>query len=382
LFEKNGRFLYLISCCNVRFQDQMNKKPLPYGIKPHEIGFLILLGAALYFSGPAFWRKPLALAVFSAALLAAIPVLIYRCREEWRQLPNRWFFFTLAVAWVVLFAFLGNATFNYLDSPSLYNWMFIIDTSPMVDEGHGLLIPFVVLALFWWRRKELLAQPPGLWWPALGLIVFALLLHILGYVSQQQRLSVIGFFLGLYGLTGLAWGRHWLKASFFPYFLFVFCIPVAEFADPLTMPLRLLVSRIVEIIAHLVLAPDLIREGTQLFDPQHTYAYEVAAACSGIRSLVALLALMTIYGFVNFKSSWKRAVMMLVALPLAVLGNVVRLCFTIVVAETFGQGAGKAVETDTGYITFAVAVGCAFLVSRWLEKTGADSTLDNKPVNA
>jgi exosortase/archaeosortase family protein len=135
------------------------------------------------------------------------------------------------------------------------------------------------------------------------------------------------------------------------------------------MPLRLLVSRIVEIIAHLGLAPDLIREGTQLYDAQHTFAYEVAAACSGIHSLVALLALTTIYGFVVFKAPWKRGVMMLVALPLAVLGNVVRLCFTIGVAETFGQAAGKAVETKFGFLTFGVAVTCAFLVARWLERT-------------
>jgi exosortase len=357
----------------------MNKKQLPYGLQPHEIGFLILAGAAFYFSGPAFWKKSWPIFVFSAALLAAVPVLIFRCREEWRQLPNRWFFFILAAAWLALFVFLGNTTFHYLDSPSLPAWMFNIFTSPLVDEGHGLLIPFVVLVLFWWKRKELLAQPPGLWRPALGLVVVALLLHILGYVSQQQRLSVIGFFLGLYGLTGLAWGRHWLKASFFPFFLFVFCIPVGEFAAPLTLPLRLLTARIVEIVAHLGLAPDLIREGTQLFDSQHTFAYEVAAACSGIRSLVALLALMTIYGFVNFKSPWKRAVMMLVAVPLAVLGNVVRLSFTIMVAETFGQNAGKAVETDAGYITFAVAVGCAFLVSRWLEKIAVEQTVEDKP---
>ena len=31
----------------------------------------------------------------------------------------------------------------------------------------ALLIPFVVLALFWWKRKELLAQPLGLWWPGI-----------------------------------------------------------------------------------------------------------------------------------------------------------------------------------------------------------------------
>ncbi len=113
--------------------------------------------------------------MFSARrCVAAVPVLIFRCREEWRQLPNRWFFFSLAAAWVALFVFLGNATFNYLDSPSLPAWMFNIYTSPLVDEGHGLLIPFVVLALFWWKRKELLAKPPGLWWPAIGLIGFAL----------------------------------------------------------------------------------------------------------------------------------------------------------------------------------------------------------------
>lgn len=349
---------------------------MPYGLRPHEIGFLVLLGAAFYFCRDEYWRTPVPIYFFSAAVVAAVVVLILRCQDEWRQLPNKWFWGLLTAAWVALFGFLGNPTFNDLASPSLPAWMFDIYTSPYLDEGHGLLIPFVVLALYYWKRKELVAKPAGLWWPALGIIGFALCLHLVGFKSQQQRLSVMAFFLGLYGLAGLAWGWHWLKAAFFPFFLLVFCIPVAEYAVPLTLPLRLLVSRIVEIIAHLGLAPDLIREGTQLFDAQHTFAYEVAAACSGIRSLVALLALTTIYGFVNFKLPWQRAVMMLIALPLAILGNVVRLCFTIAVAESFGQAAGKAVETDAGYLTFAVAIGCVFLISRWMErKSPAGGTL-------
>jgi len=358
----------------------MFKKPLLYGLFPHEIGYLILLGAAFYVSAPAIGAKPWQVMVYGAAVIAAIPVLIYRCWDEWQQLPNRAFFLTLTAAWVALFVFLGNATFNYLDPASLPVWMYGIYTSPDVDEDHGLLIPFVVLALYWWKRKELVAQPAKLWWPAIFIIAFALLLQVVGFAAQQQRLSVIAMFLGLYALTGLAWGRYWLKSSFFPIFLLAYCIPVAEYAAPLTMPLRLMTARIVEIIAHLGLAPDLIREGTQLFDSQHTFAYEVAAACSGIRSLVALTALMTIYGFMNFKSPWKRAVMMLAALPLAIFGNVVRLSFTIAVAETMGQNAGKAVETKAGFLTFAVAIGCAFLISRWLEKTGSDRTLPENTV--
>jgi exosortase len=183
---------------------------------------------------------------------------------------------------------------------------------------------------------------------------------------QQPRLSVIGFFAGVYGLTGLAWGWHWLKTSFFPFFLFMFCMPIGELQNGITLPLRLMVSWIVLKIAHLGLSPDLIRDGTQLFDAQHTFAYEVAPACSGIHSLVALFALTTIYGFVCFQSPWKRLTMMFSAVPLAVLCNVVRLCFTIMVAELGGQSAGKSVETYAGYITFGVALASVYFLGHWL----------------
>jgi exosortase/archaeosortase family protein len=133
--------------------------------------------------------------------------------------------------------------------------------------------------------------------------------------------------------------------------------------------MRLMVAWIVAGIAHLGLAPDLVRDGTQLMSADHTYQYEVAAACSGIRSLTALVALNTIYGFVCFKSVKKRGLMILSAFPLAILGNVARLCFTIMVAELFGQGSGKAVETKAGYITFVVAIVCVYFLGRWLEKS-------------
>jgi exosortase len=350
----------------------MNKLQLPYGLRLHEVGYLILVASVLYLSDARFRYSPWPLILFGAAIAAGVGVVAARCPDEWRQIPNKLFFFGLAAVWVVLFIFVGNSTFGYLDSPSLFSWMFDVYTSPLNDEGHGVLIPFVVLALFWWKSKELVARPLGLWWPGVLIIAFALFLHLAGFLVQQQRLSVLGFLLGLYGLTGLAWGKNWLKASFFPFFLLAFCMPVGELQDGLTLPLRLMVSWIVAGVGHnLFLLPDhdLIRDGTKLFNADHTIAYDVAAACSGIRSLVALLALTTIYGFVQFKSPWKRVVMMLAAMPLAVLGNVVRLSFTIAVAEMFGEDAGKAVETKFGFITFAVALGCVLLIARWLEKS-------------
>ncbi|MDR3457323.1 MAG: exosortase/archaeosortase family protein [Verrucomicrobiae bacterium] len=349
--------------------DATKKQPPLLGLLwPHEVPLLAVMVYGVVFQTSSTLRgSSWTVAWFGAAILAGVVMLALRCPDEWRILPNKAFFFTLAAAWVAMFTFLGNSTFGYVDTNSIFAWAFDIYTAPDSEAEFALLMPFVVLALYWWRREELVAKPAGTWSPALLLVAAGLCAHLLGYVIQQPRLSYTGFFIGLYGLTGLAWGKHWLKASFFPFFLLVFCIPGGG-TDWLTLRMRLLVAWIVAGIAHLGLAPDLVRDGNVLMDGNRAYAYEVAAACSGIRSLTALLALTTVYGFICFKSLRSRGAMILSAFPLAILGNVMRLCFTIMVAEIGGQGAGKAVETNAGFVTFAVAIGCVYFLGRWLER--------------
>lgn len=292
--------------------------------------------------------------------------------ESWHRLPNKGFFFVLLAGWLALFHFLGNSTFGYIDTRSLLYWMYNAynpkEENPTSDDGHGNLIPFIVLGLFYWKRKELLALELRTWWPGLILVAAGLAIHIVGYVVQQGRLSVIGLFVGLYGLMGVAWGPGLLRAGFFPYFLFIFSVPFGSLGQVVTSPLRILVATIVTKTAHLGFAPDLIQQGTQLYDAQNSFHYDIAPACSGIRSLVSLLALTTIYGFLSFKSLWRRGVMVAAAFPLAVVGNVMRILFTVVVAEAFGQEAGKVVEQKFGFITFAVAIGLVLLLGKWLRE--------------
>jgi len=301
-------------------------------------------------------------------------------RNCWQRLPNKAFFAALLVAWLALFQFLGNSTLGYVRTPSLLYWMFNAYNPPTgeADDAHGNLIPFLVLFLFWWKRRQLLDLELRTWWPGLVLVLLGLLVHVLGFGIQQPRISIIGMFIGLYGLTGLTWGLGWLRASFFPFFLFIFCVPFGSQGQFITLPLRLLVAKIVTFIAHLGLAPDLVQEGTQLFDGQNSFHYEIAPACSGIRSLVALLSLTTIYGFVSFQNPWKRAVMVASAFPLAVVGNVARLTFTVVIAEAFGQEAGSLVEQKFGFVTFAVAIGLVLALGHWLREPPAVPNLEVK----
>ena len=293
----------------------------------------------------------------------------------WSSLPDKLLFSILCVAWVVLFHLLGNSTFGYTDTPSLFGWMNYAYNS-LEDDRYGKFIPLVVLALLLVKRRELTVVPKAPWWPALLLVVAGLLLHTAGYLVQQTRISILSFFLGLYGLTGLVWGPQWLRATFFPYFLFIFCLPLGTLADKITFPLRTLVTHISVGIAHL-LGVEAIRNGTQIIGA-NGFNFDVAPACSGIRSLTALTALTTIYGFLTFRAAWKRVLMVLVAAPLAVIGNVARIAGVILVSEVFGERAGLKFHDSAGFMTFIVAIICVMMLGRWLGEDRAAPPLEEQ----
>ena len=299
-------------------------------------------------------------------------------RACWRQLPNKGLFFGLLAVWLLLFQFLGNSSFGYIPSSSLFRWMYVSYNreSIVADDGHGNLIPFLVLGLLWWKRKELLSLPVKTWWPALLLVGLGLLAHLVGFVVQQQRLSIIGLFVGLYGLMGVVWGPGWLRASFFPFFLFAFMVPLGSLTEPVTFPLRIMVSWIVEHLFNWVLGISVIRQGTELLNAIGTYKYEVAAACSGMRSLISIFLVAVSYAFLVFQSPWKRLAMIAASLPLAVIGNVVRLGTIVAAGELRGQSAGNFVHENAiiSMLPYIPAFIGMMYIGRWLEKAGPDKT--------
>jgi exosortase len=304
--------------------------------------------------------------------------------EFWRSLPNKGFFLVLLVCWLSLFHFFGNPTMGYVDTPSLYGWMlnsyFAHDVDGNLgDDSIGLWVPALVLGLFWWKHKELMSQPLKLWWPGLLLVAFGMVLHGVGYFIQQPRLSIVALLTGIYGLMGMAWGREWMLRIFFPFFLLMFLVPFSTLIEPITFPLRLLASRITEGICHVVLAIDVVREGTTLRSPGGQYQYDVAAACSGIRSLVAIGLMATVGAFVYFKQWRRRLVLFALVIPLAVAGNVLRLLNIIIAADFGGQSAGSYVHEGgpggiLSLLPYVPAIFGLMYAGRWLEeKHGSDS---------
>jgi exosortase len=121
-------------------------------------------------------------------------------------------------------------------------------------------------------------------------------------------------------------------------------------------------------ISHYGLGIDVVRQGSQIFDSTRSMQYDVAPACSGIRSLAAMGLFSTLYGFLGFTKVWKRWLIMLSAIPLAVAGNTARITITIIVGKTWGQEAGARIEQNLGFITFAIGLLGLFIIGYWLRE--------------
>jgi exosortase len=297
-------------------------------------------------------------------------------REElprvWAAIPDKGLFLGLLAAWLLVFHFLGNATYGYIDSASLFSWLKNAYDAPGSDDAHGNLMPFVVLALFWWKREDLARVTPRAWWPGLFGLAGAMGLHVLGFAAQQPQVSVVAMFAGIYALMATVWGWRLAIAAFFPFVMFVFCVPLSGVAEPLTVPLRGVSADVAVFVSRDLLGIPILQVGVQLVDPHGRYTYEVAAACSGMRSVITLLALTTAYGWVNFDAWWKRGFVISLAIPLALMGNVFRLVSIVIAAEAFGQEAGAFVHDWFGFVTFAMALGVLMLVGHWLSEPAAD----------
>lgn len=292
------------------------------------------------------------------------PGFLEEVAQAWRHLPHKSLFLVLFAAWIALFHFFGNATLSYIKSPSLFTWARGV-YSWREDDAHGQYIPFAVLLFFWLKRKELSEVLPRVWWPGAFYFAAAILLHFLAFRVQQARVSILAFILGLHALIGLIWGREAMRRTIFPIFLLLFCIPFGSMADPITFKLRMIVTKISVGIGHDILGIAVFRDGSQIYGPNGHALYDVAPACSGMRSLIAMSALSVVYAFLNLDAPWRRLILIASALPLALLANIIRITTVIIAGDIWGQNFGAMIEQKFGFITFAVAIAGMMAIG-WL----------------
>jgi exosortase len=273
-------------------------------------------------------------------------------------------FWALAIAGLFfLFHLHGNSQEIATARYSLFRWL---GTRWVGDYAYCALLPFASLLALWWRRKEIAAarrrpNPYG----AL-LVVLALVLHWLGVLAQQPRISSVGFVLLLWAIPLLLYGWDLARWLVFPCGYLLLAIPL-NFIEDMTAPLRLFAT----VVSAGVLngfGLEVQRVGAGLFSGAgNAFAFNVAPECSGLRSLLAMTSLMAFYAWYSQKTLAKKWLLFLFSVPVAIVANVCRVILVVVVAAFFGQETAMDLWHDySGYPIFLISILLMLAIDRLL----------------
>ena len=223
------------------------------------------------------------------------------------------------------------------------------------DYSHGPLIPLISIYIGWLKREKLLKikEKDGSLF-GLAVITFAIILQVLSIRAEVNLTSSYSFIIIIYGIILTFYGKEISKKLFFPVAYLFFMVPfLGFFIEPISNKLKLLSAYLSAKIIYL-LGVSVYREGVMLNFP--TGSIEVADPCSGIRSIISLFALGTIFAYFTETSLTKKIFLVISTIPLAVLGNLSRIIFSGLMISAGINVTTGVIHTVAGLLVFMVAL--------------------------
>jgi exosortase len=223
---------------------------------------------------------------------------------------------------------------------------------------HGILVVPAAAYMAWAKRDKLAAisPAPSRWW-GVGLVAWGAVQALLGTLGQWAWASRMAFLISFVGCIILVYGFRMLKELTYPLCTLLLMIAPPSFVfERLTLQLQLLASRL-GAAALEALGYSVLREGNVL--EMVGIKLSVEEACSGIRSLVAIVFMCVLYNYFFVEKKSMRVWILLLAIPIAILGNAVRIIATGVAGQYNHAWVSGATHEAFGYVSVLVAAaGC------------------------
>jgi exosortase len=235
------------------------------------------------------------------------------------------------------------------------------DWYELPDFSHGFLIPFFAAFLLWDKRNEIRATPIAPSWAGISLVVLGLFVLLVGVLGADLFLQRTSFVLLVSGMVWTLLGKAMLGRIKFVLFVLILAIPLPTVLfNQITFPLQLLASSFASTLLRVVHVP-VLQDGNVITLP--AMQLEVAEACSGIRSLMSLFTVAVIYGYFLEKQTWRRTVLALSSLPIAVAANVTRIFGTGLCVQFWDPDKALGFFHEfSGWLMFVVSLVCLYLV--------------------
>ena len=243
----------------------------------------------------------------------------------------------------------------------VYDWIHLHDFS------HGFLIPIVSLYFVYERRKQFSALSPSSSWAGLVLLIIGIILFLLGNIATEYFILRFSMLIVIVGIILFLLGKEYYKTIQFPIIFLIFMIPIPSILmAQVTFPMQLFASKVASRSLDLVGIP-VLREGNVIL--LANTSLEIAEACSGIRSLISLLALSVVFAYISQRVTWKRVLLVLSTFPIAIIANAARVSGTGILAHYYGDSVAQGFfHGFSGWILFVVAFVCLFLFGALLSR--------------
>jgi exosortase len=223
------------------------------------------------------------------------------------------------------------------------------------NYSQGFLIPPLAAYLIWEKRHALAKTParPSNW--GLGLAIGAAGVLFLGSLGAEIFLTRVSLVFMLASLVVFLLGWQWLRALAFPLAVLLLMIPIPEIIfNELAFPLQLAATHFAGGLLGGVGIPVYL-EGN-LIELPHNVTLEVVEACSGIRSLMALIALGVTYAHFFNARRVVRWTLIVATFPIAIIANGIRIAGTGVLTYWIGQEAAEGYfHIFSGWVVFISA---------------------------
>lgn len=252
--------------------------------------------------------------------------------------------------------------------PTFKHWgeRWVADT----QNSLAFLAPFVCGYFTWkkWPEVKSLTRRPSAW--GLAIIAGALALHLVGAILDVSGFSGVAVLLCVVGGCLYFHGPSLVATLGFPLAYSAFLIPIpGGILDMIGFPLQLWASGSA---AHLLtsLGMDVARNGVNM--SVSGYNFQVAQACSGLSSLVALIGVTAVFAYMTKLPTLYKVILFMLALPIALAANVVRITTIALVGYQWGADIATNVYHDwSSPILFMAAIGLLFLINwgfEWLSR--------------
>ena len=267
-----------------------------------------------------------------------------------------------SIPWVPVACFAALVGTLYL--PTIYamakEWFYL------EEMGHGMFVPFIAGYIVWQQREEILRQPIQPTWWGVPLMLLGFLQLLVGRLGADFFVERTSLFVTVAGLIVTCCGVPVLRTLTFPFVicLFMIRIPLIIYSQ-ITFPLQIFASIVAERALSLLNIP-VFRDGNIL--DLASQRLSVVEACSGIRSLISLMFLSLVYAYFFDPKKWMRLVLVVAAVPIAIVANAARVTITGIISEYNKQFSEGTYHTFEGWLIFMVALAILVMAHQLINK--------------